>query len=59
MIAGGVMSVAPVRWMGISFLALAGAGVLLPPQYGLLLLAAGFGVLHLAYGAYIAWRHDG
>lgn len=59
MIAGGVMSVAPVRWMGISFLALAGAGALLPAQYGLLLLAAGFGVLHLAFGAYIAWRHDG
>lgn len=59
LIAGGVMSVAPVRWMGISFLALAVAGVLLPAQYGLLLLAAGFGVLHLAFGAYIAWRHDG
>jgi hypothetical protein len=59
LIAGGVMSVAPVRWMGISFLALAGAGTLLSPRFGLLLLAAGFGALHLLFGAYIAWRHDG
>ncbi|MBI3662823.1 MAG: hypothetical protein HY234_07215 [Acidobacteria bacterium] len=59
MIAGGVMSVAPVRWMGISFLALAAAGAAFAPQYGLLLLAAGFGALHLLFGAYIAWRHDG
>lgn len=59
LIAGGVMSVAPVRWMGIAYLVLAGAGALLPPQMGLTLLAAGFGGLHLAFGAYIAWRHDG
>jgi hypothetical protein len=59
MIAGGVMSVAPVRWMGISFLALAAGGAWLAPQYGLLLLAAGFGGLHFLFGAYIAWRHDG
>jgi len=59
LIAGGVMSVAPVRWMGIAYLVLAGAGALLPPQMGLALLAAGFGGLHLAFGAYIAWRHDG
>jgi hypothetical protein len=59
MIAGGVMSVAPVRWMGISFLALSGARALLPAPYGLLLLAAGFGGLHILFGAYIAWRHDG
>ncbi len=59
LIAGGVMSVAPVRWMGISFLALAAAGAAFAPRYGLLLLAAGFGGLHILFGAYIAWRHDG
>jgi len=59
MIAGGVMSVAPVRWMGISFLALSAGGALLAPPFGLLLLAAGFGGLHILFGAYIAWRHDG
>ncbi len=59
MIAGGVMSVAPVRWMGISFLTLAAGSAWLPPAYGLPLLAAGFGGLHILFGAYIAWRHDG
>ena len=59
MIAGGVMSVAPVRWMGISFLILSTGGALLAPQYGLWLLAAGFGGLHILFGTYIAWRHDG
>jgi hypothetical protein len=59
LIAGGVMSVAPVRWMGISFLALAAAGAALAPPHGLLLLVAGFGGLHILFGAYIAWRHDG
>jgi hypothetical protein len=45
--------------MGISFLALTLAAVLLPPSAGLALLAAGFGGLHLVFGGYIYWRHDG
>ncbi len=57
--AGGVMSVAAVRWMGVSFLALGAAAVLTPPWEGLRWLALGFGLLHLAFGSYIAWRHDG
>ena len=57
--AGGVMSVAPVRWMGVCFVALAVPAVLAPPSEGLRLLAMGFGLLHVAFGAYIAWRHDG
>jgi hypothetical protein len=57
--AAGVMSVSPVRWMGISFLGLAITAVLLPPAAGLALLAAGFGLLHIIFGAYIHWRHDG
>jgi hypothetical protein len=59
LVAAGVMSVAPVRWMGISFLALAALGALLPPGYGLALLAAGFGGLHVGFGAYVAWKYDG
>jgi len=55
----GVVSVSPVRWMGACFLILAGAAVLTPPQNGLLLLGLGFGWLHIAFGAYIAWRHNG
>ena len=57
--AGGVMSVAPVRWMGVSFLALGAVAALGAPSEGLRLLALGFGFLHGAFGAYIAWRHDG
>ncbi len=57
--AGGVMSVAPVRWMGVSFLALGAVAALGPPAEGLRLLALGFGFLHLIFGAFIAWRHDG
>jgi hypothetical protein len=59
LVAAGVMSVAPVRWMGISFLALAALGALLPPTFGLTLLAAGFGGLHIGFGAYVAWKHNG
>jgi len=57
--AAGVMSVSPVRWMGISFMVLALSAVFLPVSAGLALLAAGFGMLHIIFGAYIHWRHDG
>jgi hypothetical protein len=59
MTAAGAHSISPVRWMGVSFLLLAAVAVLAPPQAGLALLAAGFGWLHLAFGAYIHWRHIG
>ena len=55
----GVVSVSPVRWMGISFLALALLALLLPAAAGLALLATGFGGLHIIFGGYIFWRHDG
>lgn len=55
----GVVSVSPVRWMGISFLTLALASLLLPLAWGLVILALGFGGLHIAFGGYIFWRHDG
>lgn len=55
----GVISVSPVRWMGISFLLLAAIAVFAPPTIGLALLAIGFGGLHLLFGGYIYWRHDG
>jgi hypothetical protein len=57
--AAGVVSVAPVRWMGVCFLTLAAAAAVAPPWAGLLLLGLGFGWAHLSFGAYIAWRHDG
>jgi hypothetical protein len=56
--AGGVFSVRALRWMGIEFVGF-GALALLVPAYGLVLLALGFGGLHLAFGAYIVRRHGG
>lgn len=59
MMAAGAVSVSPVRWMGICFLALAAVAAVTPPGAGLALLGLGFGWLHLAFGGYIAWKHDG
>lgn len=56
--AGGTFSVRAIRWMGVAFLIL-GAGALLRPDVGLLLLAVGFGGLHVAIGLDIVVRHGG
>jgi hypothetical protein len=56
---GGQVSVAPVRYMGLSFLLAAAGATLSPPEAGLAWLALGFGWLHIVYGAYIARRHNG
>ena len=56
---GGQVSVAPVRYMEVSFLLVAGGATLSPSGMGLTWLAVGFGWLHIVYGAYIAWRHNG
>lgn len=56
--ASGTFSVRAIRWMGIAFLIL-GAVALLMPDLGLLLLAAGFGGLHVVIGLDIVWRHGG
>ncbi|HEX9579504.1 MAG TPA: hypothetical protein VF970_00225 [Gemmatimonadales bacterium] len=56
--AGGVFSVRALRWMGLNFVVL-GAVALLVPATGLVLLALGFGGLHVAFGAYLARRHGG
>jgi len=57
--AAGAVSVSPVRWMGICFLLLAIAATAAPAPLGLPLLGLGFGGLHFAFGAYIAWKHEG
>jgi hypothetical protein len=56
--AGGTFSVRAIRWMGVMFVAL-GAAALVQPAWGLPLLAAGFGGLHIAVGLDIVWRHGG
>lgn len=56
---GGQVSVAPVRYMGLSFLLTAAVATVSTPETGLIWLAVGFGWLHIVYGAYIARRHNG
>ncbi len=56
---GGQVSVPPVRYMGLSFIAAAAGAALTSPSMGLAWLGVGFGWLHLVFGAYIAWRYHG
>jgi hypothetical protein len=59
LVAAGGYSVSPVRWMGMCFLLTAAGAAVTPANFGLAWLALGFGWVHIAFGAYIAWRHDG
>lgn len=59
LVAAGGYSVSPVRWMGLCFLLTATGAAVTPASFGLAWLALGFGWVHIAFGAYIAWRHDG
>jgi len=56
---GAQVSVAPVRYMGLSFLIAAAGAALSPTEAGLAWLALGFGWLHIVYGAYIVRRYHG
>jgi hypothetical protein len=56
---GGMFSVPVVRAIGISFMAAGIAAILTPPAWGSFWLAAGFGGLHIGFGAYIARNHGG
>lgn len=56
---GGLVSIEPVRMMGVCFLLAAAGAAASPAEMGLFWLAAGFGLLHMLYGAYIARRYHG
>lgn len=55
-VGAGSVSIRPVRWMGIGFLALGAAAVSSPAAWGNAYMAAGFGGLHVSFGLWIA-RH--
>ena len=56
---GGAFSVAPMRVLGLAFMALGCAALVTPPSWGNVWLALGFGVLQIGFGMYIAKRHGG
>lgn len=63
-VTGGAYAVRTVPVMGMAFMALgvvALAAVVFaaPPVWSDILMAAGFGGLHIVFGAIIAWRHGG
>ena len=58
-VTGGAMSVRTVLVMGALLMLLGCAALSSPASFGTAYLAAGFGVLHIAFGLAIARRHGG
>lgn len=58
-VSGGAFSISIVPVMGMSFCALGALALFCPANWGNLLLAAGFGGLHILFGLVIARRYGG
>jgi hypothetical protein len=58
-VTGGMFTVPVVRAMGVCFMAVGIAAMFTPAQWGNIWLGAGFGVLHIGFGAYIARNYGG
>jgi hypothetical protein len=55
----GTMSVPPLPIMGTCFMVLGTLALVVPPEWHTVLLGAGFGLLHLVFGAWIAVKYGG
>jgi hypothetical protein len=58
-VTGGAFSVRAVPIMGLCLMALGAGALFAPASWGNLFMAAGFGLVHIAFGIWIALRYGG